>query len=90
MSFCTNCGKQIPDTAKFCTSCGATLAAKVVPSQSDAQIIIPPATTQPVYQSAYTKTTGKSTWITIAVIALLGFGTAGYFLFFNKKQYITK
>ena len=36
MSFCTKCGKQNLDTAKFCTSCGATLATITVtpfPSQ---------------------------------------------------------
>ena len=27
MAFCTHCGAQIPDGAKFCTSCGAPLAA---------------------------------------------------------------
>ena len=25
MSYCTKCGKQNPDTAKFCTGCGTTL-----------------------------------------------------------------
>ena len=25
--FCTNCGKQLPDTAKFCTSCGTRVEA---------------------------------------------------------------
>ena len=27
MAFCTRCGAQIPDGAKFCTSCGAPVAA---------------------------------------------------------------
>ena len=29
MAFCTKCGKQNPDSAKFCTSCGATLKSTV-------------------------------------------------------------
>jgi uncharacterized membrane protein YvbJ len=27
MAFCTHCGAQIPDGAKFCTSCGTPVAA---------------------------------------------------------------
>lgn len=85
MSFCTNCGKQNPDTAKFCTSCGTTLTAKVVSSQPNAPIVAPP-TIAPVYQPPGTKLTGKNTWIIIAVMLLLGLGAAGYYLFFYKKQ----
>ena len=29
MGFCTKCGKQNPDSAKFCTSCGVTLKSTV-------------------------------------------------------------
>lgn len=28
MAFCTNCGKQIPDDAKVCPECGATLGSQ--------------------------------------------------------------
>ncbi len=30
--FCSNCGKQAPDGAKFCTGCGSPLAAPVAPA----------------------------------------------------------
>lgn len=32
MSYCTKCGNQNPDTAKFCTSCGGNLAKTVTPT----------------------------------------------------------
>lgn len=31
MAFCTNCGKQLPDNAKFCTGCGAKITPKPAP-----------------------------------------------------------
>jgi len=29
--FCTKCGKKLPDTAKFCTNCGAPVKARQIP-----------------------------------------------------------
>ena len=37
MSFCPQCGAQIPDSASFCPSCGAPLAAAPAPSPQPAQ-----------------------------------------------------
>ena len=74
MSFCTKCGKQNPDTAKFCTGCGATLTpitATSVPSQP-----VPPQI----------ESKNKNNWIVIAIIVILGLGIGAYFVFFNKKH----
>lgn len=53
--FCPRCGKQQPDGAKFCSSCGATLAAPnqattVLPSQVATQLPgrVPPAAPDPI------------------------------------------
>jgi hypothetical protein len=51
MAFCTRCGAQIPDGAKFCTSCGAPVAAPAAnptprPASRPAQTA-PRATTTP-------------------------------------------
>ncbi|MBK8300429.1 MAG: zinc-ribbon domain-containing protein [Chitinophagaceae bacterium] len=42
MSFCTKCGKQNTDTAKFCTSCGGALTSiqQPVNSKNNLKIII--------------------------------------------------
>lgn len=39
--FCPNCGKQNPDDAKFCESCGSTLSAAAAPKAASASA--PPA-----------------------------------------------
>lgn len=46
MATCEYCGSQVPDTAKFCTSCGAALP-QAQPAQ---QVYEPPAYQQPSYQ----------------------------------------
>lgn len=40
MAFCTNCGNQVPDGIKFCTSCGAAMGATapVQPTQQPAPV----------------------------------------------------
>ncbi len=50
MAFCTNCGNQVPDGIKFCTSCGAAMGATppVQPTQQPVQ----PVMQQPVQQPA--------------------------------------
>lgn len=47
--FCTNCGKQLPDGARFCHECGAPQAVQQ-PTQQPAQQPIQQPTQQPVYQ----------------------------------------
>ena len=47
--FCTNCGAQVPDGSKFCTSCGSPIAAAPAPAPAPA----PPAPApEPVVPSA--------------------------------------
>jgi hypothetical protein len=52
--YCTNCGAQLPDDAKFCTCCGT----KIVSSQSSSQ---PQATVSPAYQTSPTESTVSGT-----------------------------
>jgi hypothetical protein len=82
MTYCTQCGKQNPDTAKFCTGCGTTL--KVKPDQST-----PVADQRDAeYEKLFGRPHGKkkNTWIIISVIAVLGLGAGAYFIFFNNKK----
>ena len=74
MSFCTKCGKQNPDTAKFCTGCGATLTPITATSEPS----------QPVPPQVVSK--NKNNWIVIAIVVILGLGIGAYFVFFNKKS----
>lgn len=46
MATCEYCGSQVPDNAKFCTSCGAALQ-QAQPAQ---QVYEPPAYQQPTYE----------------------------------------
>lgn len=44
--FCTNCGAQVPDGSKFCTSCGSPIAAAPAPAPAPvppAPVPVPPA-----------------------------------------------
>ena len=47
--FCKNCGAQLNDDAKFCTSCGNVVAAEVPAPQPEVQTV-PQQPVQPVYQ----------------------------------------
>ena len=57
--FCPNCGAQIPDGTKFCTSCGASLEAAQQPQQQpqyqqpQQQYQQPPQYQQSQYQQQY-------------------------------------
>jgi TM2 domain-containing membrane protein YozV len=42
--FCSNCGKQNPDNARFCANCGATIT-----DQPNPQYTTPPPQPQPQY-----------------------------------------
>lgn len=70
MTYCNKCGKPNPDTAKFCTTCGTTL--------SNIQFTKPG-------KLPIKKSSGKKTWMIVAVVALAGLCIAGYFLFIQKK-----
>lgn len=83
---CTNCGAQIEQNARFCTVCGAALAAP-------AQYVPPPQ--QPVYAPVYAapvipkKKARTGIWITLALLLII-LGAAGWFLgrlmFFKPKD----
>jgi|CXWL01.1.fsa_nt_gi hypothetical protein len=85
MSYCIKCGKQNPDTAKFCIGCGTALKAKTTGTA-------PTSALSTLKQDAeYKKLFGapakkkKNTWLIIGIIAVLGLGAGSYFIFFNKK-----
>jgi len=79
MSYCTKCGKQNLDTAKFCTGCGATLLAKAGMSPSSPSVNYPEAFAEKKKEVATT------TWL-LAGILLLVAAAGAYFIFFNKKK----
>ena len=72
MAYCTKCGKQNTDTAKFCTTCGKAMI--ITASKADigaSQTIVVPKQT-------------SSKMLIIAITALVVLGVAGYFMFRNK------
>ena len=66
--FCSNCGKALPDDARFCDGCGAKMDAGAV-SAPEA-----PAVTTPVYQAAVApkKNKGLVIGIVSAAVVLVG------------------
>lgn len=76
MPYCTKCGKQNPDTAKFCTGCGATFLTKEETSPSV------------IYKKPFSENKKKitaTTWL-LAAILFIGSATSVYFIFFNSKK----
>ena len=71
MAYCIKCGKENPDTAKFCTGCGTTLDIKLFTETG---------------KTGMARPSGKKTWMAIAIAALAGLCIVGYFLFFQKTQ----
>ena len=85
--FCTNCGKQQPDGAKFCTNCGASLA---VP-KSAGQTMRQPVAQQPAPAPAPTPTPepdkkpGRGGGIGVAIacaVIVIAAAVAVYFILF--------
>lgn len=74
MFFCTVCGKQNPDTAKFCIGCGKSR----LKSSSEDEVNI---------TSSVTKTgSGKTKLFVLITIIVLGLSTGIFFIFFDKKR----
>ncbi len=74
MVYCTKCGKQNPDTAKFCTSCGLTL-------ERDMAIETPVSIAQKNKPASNTKK-----WWMAGIISAVTVGIGAYFLLADKKQ----
>ncbi|MDZ4810927.1 MAG: zinc-ribbon domain-containing protein [Bacteroidota bacterium] len=75
MAYCIKCSKQNPDTAKFCTGCGATLIIANTESIGSAK------TTN--YSTAPGK---KNIWVILTIAAFIVVGALSWFLFFKKKN----
>jgi hypothetical protein len=78
MAYCTKCGKQNPDTAKFCTGCGALLSGSTQATSPE------PGKIPEANGSNRSKKKGVAVWV-LSVSVLLAAATAAYFIFFNKK-----
>jgi hypothetical protein len=81
MTYCTNCGKQNLDTAKFCVACGTLL--KVTTQQPAHATVKPDTENEKIFGAPAKKR--KTIWIIIAIIGFLGLVSGAYFLFFDKK-----
>ncbi|HQV85225.1 MAG TPA: zinc-ribbon domain-containing protein [Chitinophagaceae bacterium] len=75
MAYCTKCGKQNPDTAKFCTGCGTTLPASQDFSSQQFQPTEEPA-----------RKTRNTNWFAVGVFILVVLLGGSYFLFFHKPE----
>ena len=75
MSYCTKCGKQNSDSAKFCTSCGGTLIA----NQNSQPKMDYLKESQPIRGN-------KINWVLIGSLVTLLVAVAVYFIFFNKVK----
>jgi hypothetical protein len=73
MNYCTRCGKQNPDSNKFCIGCGTLLKANPLNTDYSTELF------------AKTATTKKGPWLILGVIGLLGLATGGYFIISSKK-----
>lgn len=86
MFYCTKCGAQMADEAKFCRACG-TPAQQSVPQQT-AQPVSPAPAVQAVpaadTQAAVKKKSKLPLMIILCAVLLVGAGAAVYYLFFNK------
>ena len=67
--FCKNCGKELPDSAKFCSGCGQSIVA-AQPQQTPVQ----PYASAPItpQQAPKKKKTGLIIGIIVAVVVLIG------------------
>ena len=80
--FCTQCGKEISDTTKFCPECGCNLAAEAAPDTGR---------TTPASNETHSGQPKKSPLILIVIFGVLLIilaiaGVAGYFFLGNKAQ----
>ena len=82
MIYCTKCGKQNPDSAKFCTGCGATLTKAIIQPAQPASTL----TNTPSPLIAEPARKNKTAWIILGITIFLGLGIGTYFMFFSNKK----
>ena len=73
--FCSSCGTQNPDTAKFCEKCGAGLTAAAAPPPREDTRVRGPVTST----GAGHPVTGKNPWVAV----VLSFVIPGVGQFYN-------
>lgn len=92
--FCTNCGKQLVDTAMFCTQCGKPIKHNLTNEKNNIQnqinnsqeisYLTPHSGNVPVNNKPLKKNKGKLLIIAgISSIVLVACGVGGYFLYQN-------
>lgn len=74
--FCTHCGKELPDDARFCTGCGNAVTPANTPQQSSALAETKtPAPRKKVYEEQQgTGGTGKMIWNLLMLLTSLVLG----------------
>lgn len=74
--FCTHCGKELPDDARFCTGCGNAVTPANTPQQSSAPAEAKtPAPCKKVYEEQQeTGGTGKTIWNLLMLLTSLVLG----------------
>lgn len=76
MAYCTNCGKQVPDGAKFCPACGSSVSESM-----------PTSDTPVASMEAAPKKKTKAAVITcVVIIAVIVAGAFAWFSAWNKTD----
>ena len=73
--FCTHCGKELPDDARFCTGCGTPITEEGVKTKKE-------ETAKRVFETQKTKPKGKfemvlDSFVTVACLIIVGFTVLG-------------
>ncbi|MFW9989641.1 MAG: zinc-ribbon domain-containing protein [Candidatus Odinarchaeota archaeon] len=82
--YCTNCGSEIPDDAKFCTFCGATTeysTSRQIPRAQPTQLTPTPS---PIPLDSKPKSSSASTGIIAAICVVLIIGIV--FIYFGTTS----
>lgn len=73
--FCTNCGKQLPDGAQFCTECGASLAVDQNAEKQKKRV-----------RAAMRRKNIIATLVTAAMLLAVIVGGVMYFMWYNSAE----
>ncbi len=101
--FCAKCGAELPDSAKFCGSCGASISGESNTNTNNENVKddVVQLNVKPTYKLIYKNIIGINVWLLIFIIPMTaGLGFAGFIIstlvllilyaikiFFEKKQY---